>query len=120
MSFLWDLIQQRQISNRQKENQKTQGRVREAASDFRSLKEQHEQLSLVCEAMWELLRDSVGVSETMLLNKVEEIDLRDGSLDGKNNRARACNACGRKINPQRGLCLFCGNRDIIESAWDKV
>ena len=40
-------------------------------------------LALSCAAMWELLSEKLGVTEQELLAKIEEIDLRDGKLDGK-------------------------------------
>ena len=120
MSLIWDFIQQSQINRLQREHGKRDSRTHEVLSDSRSLKERQERLCLVCEAMWEILKDSLAVSESMLLDKVQEIDLRDGTLDGKHNKCKKCNACGRLINPQREKCLFCGNKDIIESAWEKV
>ena len=45
-------------------------------------------VSLVHHAMWELIQEHAGLSEQLLLEKIEAVDLRDGRLDGK-LRARA-------------------------------
>lgn len=78
-------------------------------------------LSLVCRAMWEILRDSHGVSEDMLLTKVREIDLRDGKLDGKYlKEVRKCTKCQRVMNPRHFKCIYCGEEALVASAFDRV
>ncbi len=120
MSWIWNLIQQRQIRNLEDRSADTLLGNKENRRSKADLEERIDQLSLISEAMWELLRDSSNISETMLLNKVEEIDIRDGKLDGKKDKSKLCNSCGRKINPRRKQCVFCGETEIIESAWEKV
>lgn len=44
---------------------------------------QLETLVLANQAMWELLSEKAGLTETDLINKMNEVDLRDGKLDGK-------------------------------------
>lgn len=64
---------------------------------------------MVCEAMWEILRDEHGYSDEKLQAKIEEIDLRDGVLDGKNKQeTNLCKSCGRKSSPRHEACLYCG------------
>ncbi len=64
---------------------------------------------LVCEALWTLLRDKLGVSEEELVERVNDIDLTDGQLDGKVRRAQAhaCPSCGRTIAKRFPKCIYC-------------
>ena len=65
---------------------------------------------LVCEAMWTLLRDKLGVTEQELVDRVNDIDLSDGRLDGKVRRpAVECANCHRKIARRFQRCLYCGH-----------
>ncbi|HVX85587.1 MAG TPA: hypothetical protein VH253_12465 [Phycisphaerae bacterium] len=74
-----------------------------------SLEARLNRLTLVCAAMWELLQEKTGVTAEELAQRVSEIDLRDGKLDGKIDRTiRACPACGRTIAPNAVKCMYCG------------
>ncbi len=64
---------------------------------------------LICESLWELLRDEHGWTDQQLYKKLEEVDLRDGVADGKNQRkAVVCPDCGRTVSPRHAVCLYCG------------
>lgn len=66
-------------------------------------------LQLCNQALWELLRERVGITEEELLQKISEVDLRDGQEDGKIGAAQiTCPACGHLSNTRRRACLFCG------------
>ena len=51
---------------------------RKYSDRVRSLEASVDHLALACQAMWELLRGQVGVTEEQLLAKMKEVDLRDG------------------------------------------
>lgn len=65
---------------------------------------------LLNEALWELIRDKLNLNEQDLHNKLYEIDMRDGELDGQNQRsgAQQCPQCNRKTSAKRPTCLYCG------------
>lgn len=69
-----------------------------------------ERLLMITEALWVMLRDEHGYTDEQLVRKVQEIDLRDGRLDGKVARQppSKCPQCGRAISARRTLCVFCG------------
>lgn len=78
-----------------------------------------DQLVLLTRAMWELLSAKAGVTEQDLLNKVTEIDLRDGTLDGKiQSKPVACSGCGRSLSPTHTVCIYCGAELTERSAFD--
>ncbi len=77
---------------------------------MRALQRRMEHLTLACQAMWELIRENSNISEEMLAERIQEVDIRDGVVDGK-MRAQVvdCPTCGRKTNIKRGFCVICGD-----------
>ena len=68
-----------------------------------------ESLALTCHALVEILRQH-GITSEMLAAKMEEIDLRDGKLDGRMSPvSKACGRCGRRNSKNRTNCLYCGD-----------
>lgn len=64
---------------------------------------------LICEALWELLMERSGLTVEDLHKKLYEIDMRDGALDGKNQRKSVeCHNCGRMVGSRHSTCLYCG------------
>ena len=64
---------------------------------------------MICETLWELLRDEHGWSEDTLHKKLYEVDMRDGVLDGKNQRkAVECPDCGHTVSSRHPACIYCG------------
>ena len=73
----------------------------------RLLERRLEKLSLVCQALWTLVRDRTGITEGDLLRRVQELDLSDGRLDGRIAEAAVCAACGRTSSKRHARCLYC-------------
>jgi len=75
-----------------------------------STQEQVDRLTLACQAMWEIIRDRLGVTEQELHAKITEIDARDGAIDGKiSHEIIDCPQCGQKASTRRARCVFCGH-----------
>ena len=85
-------------------------RAREAQSQAVEVEAKCDRALLVCEALWTIIRDKFGVSEEELVQRVNEIDLTDGQLDGKvrKPKAHACPSCGRTIAKRFPKCIYCG------------
>ncbi len=65
---------------------------------------------MICEALWELLREKTGLTQEDLYKKLYEIDMRDGVLDGQNQaKVRDCPSCHRPVSGRHGACLYCGH-----------
>jgi len=80
-----------------------------AQTTVEGLAQRFERLSLVCQALWEILRDRHSMSEDELKMKVLEVDLRDGTTDGKMaTEVLLCPSCGNKTNSKRSVCIICG------------
>ncbi len=84
-------------------------KARNAEVDVARLARRLDQLTLTCQAMWELLRDNTEVTEDDLRAKISEVDLRDGKANGKvPNVLVDCTSCRRPTNTRRQSCLYCG------------
>ena len=112
--MLWDLYQQYRIGQLDEKIDRVQGRsssdnlARDAA--FR-LEEKLDRLALITRAMFELLADA-GITEEKLSAKVVEIDVRDGTKDGRMTpQPKRCPKCEAMISPKFGRCLFCGHSE---------
>lgn len=78
-------------------------------SRVQALENQVERLALLNQALWELLRGKLGLTDADLERLAQEVDLRDGVADGKiTPRAVKCPACQRVNNSRRGQCMYCG------------
>ncbi len=76
---------------------------------IRSLEEKIDQMALKCQAMWELLRDTTGLTDADIGKKICDVDLRDGVLDGKITKTgKQCTSCSRTISAKHNRCLYCG------------
>ena len=64
---------------------------------------------MINEALWEMIRDNHGLTEKDLHEKLYEVDMRDGVLDGKNQRKPTeCPGCGHTVSPRHPVCIYCG------------
>ena len=80
-----------------------------ALNNAQRLEARLERAMLTMEALWSLLRDRVGITEDELRERILDIDLTDGVLDGKVRRPpRDCPACKRKVPHRLAQCLYCG------------
>jgi hypothetical protein len=112
--MLWDILQQNKIYNL--ENQidslshvARSNALEETANYHKRLNRRFNQLVLTNHAMWELLSERLNVSEKELLEKISEIDLRDGVHDKRYNPPPVdCPQCDAKIAREFNRCLFCG------------
>lgn len=89
--------------------QKAMASASEAKDDVSHLRSQIDQLQMICEGMWTIMKSRLGVSEGDLATLIEQIDLRDGKLDGKAaKQPQMCSACGRVVSVRTTVCLYCG------------
>ena len=120
IDLLWDLHQERRINE-----------VRDGASDaarkatdfqerVRFLEDRLDRMLLQNMAMWSLLRDTMGLTDQDLINRVQQIDLQDGVADGKVTRtgATTCPRCQRAFSPRHQRCLYCGHEAAPKTPFD--
>jgi hypothetical protein len=84
----------------------------DSRSEIQVLRAAIDKLILVDRALWEIIAESQGLTEEYLLNKVNEIDLRDGVLDGKiREPVRKCASCGKVLQQGYAKCIYCGAKN---------
>lgn len=83
-------------------------RAAEVGMEVRELQRKLERLMLLNQAMWELLRDRLKLTDAELESMVAQVDLRDGVQDGKMTpTAVRCPSCGRVNNMRHKKCIYC-------------
>lgn len=84
------------------------GRRAESKVDY--LEARCDRLAMLCEAMWTLLRDQLKLTDVQLLDRINDIDMTDGRLDGKVKRGHAitCHKCDRNVSRKFAKCIYCG------------
>ena len=109
MDFLFDIYQQGKITEAKQQAEKAANKADRFANEIKSIERRLNRLTLATQALWEIHRDAGHQSEEELVAKMQEIDLRDGSADGKISRTiKVCADCGRNSNSKRLECLYCG------------
>ncbi|MCC6144405.1 MAG: hypothetical protein IT368_11425 [Candidatus Hydrogenedentes bacterium] len=83
--------------------------AQDARSEVRDLRYQVERLALLNQALWELLRARLNLSDAELEAMAQQVDLRDGVADGKMTQQPVrCPTCARVSNSRHAKCLYCG------------
>ncbi|MBI3117690.1 MAG: hypothetical protein HYZ00_03325 [Candidatus Hydrogenedentes bacterium] len=81
----------------------------ETKSEVNELQRQVERLALLNQAMWEVLRDRLGLSDADLEAMAHAVDMRDGTADDRMTaQAVRCPSCSRVNNSRHAKCLYCG------------
>jgi hypothetical protein len=126
VNLFWNVGQQTQIAAVEREVRDVPYKARDVAQGatekaFLPYVKQLDKLGLVCQAMWTLLREKTGLTEKDLLDRVTELDLKDGVLDGKYAKPPVdCPKCGAKMSLKFQRCLFCGQEYTDGSAFETV
>jgi len=93
--------------------------ARDATRSSDAVAERLDQLTLVCMALWSLLREKTNLTEEDLMERVKQIDLADGSEDGKLRvQVAKCADCGRVLSQRHRRCMYCGADKLNPTAFD--
>lgn len=123
--MLWNLIQEVELRNARASQALSDdlhtSRIANAQADLDQTQVRFDRMLLVLDAMWELVAERTGLSEADLLAKVQEIDARDGTVDGRRaTLARRCSKCGAAVGNDRATCMFCGHAEPGREGIDGV
>ena len=81
----------------------------DAKTSVQFLQKEMDRLALVNEALWELLKEKVGVTDDQLMDKMMRLDLSDGKLDGKVTKGPLnCPECNKNNARRHDRCIYCG------------
>lgn len=73
------------------------------------LRRRVERLSLMSQALWELIRETTDLSDEDIEKKTLEIDERGDAADGRiTPELLACPECDRCVTSNHESCLYCG------------
>lgn len=76
------------------------------------LEDNIDRLTIITQALWELIQKRVGIEESELTSLIEEIDLRDGVLDGKiTKKPQKCSKCNHSVSIKTNVCFYCGHKE---------
>lgn len=116
----WGIYHLRESARAQSAATRAQGKADRVQVYIDRLEDRVDSLALVCQAMWELLSESMPDATNRLDDKVREVDLRDGEMDGKMNRAeRSCSNCQRALHKRHNRCLYCGEEMTGENIFQR-
>ena len=109
MSSFWAISRAADQAATSKNAADARARASDAHAQVADLSVRLDRALLVCEALWTIVRDRLGVAEDELVARVNDIDLSDGKLDGKVRRtAVSCPRCKRTIARRFKKCVYCG------------
>jgi hypothetical protein len=121
IDLFWDIRQSADIAAAQRAVARSEGNVERVRTDLQFLEERVDRLTMIAAAMWTLLQKQTGLSDEHLRDRVQEIDLTDGRLDGKVRRdVSACPSCKRPIAPRHTRCIYCGQPTRNTQPFDAV
>ena len=117
--MFWEMYQQSNINaaayKANLARQTAEKTASQSATMHELLESRIESLALTCQALFEIMEARDGVTKEMLAAKMEEIDLRDGKLDGRMSPPnKVCSNCGRRTSKTRSSCLYCGGACVAE------
>lgn len=121
MNILFDIYQHFNIKSAQSAAETAQLTAERLSKEVEDLRARCDTLALACQALWEIVRSTTGLNDEAILSKMQEIDLRDGVLDGKiTPRMTMCSSCGRANNTRRNACVYCGTQLPSGQVFDKA
>jgi len=108
MSILWETYRASDIVSAKTDAAEAKMSAQQYSERVRDLEYALGRTTLACQALWELLRARVGLTEDELLAKMTEVDLRDGVQDGRMTSVIiTCPKCGRPSNSKNTRCMYC-------------
>ena len=110
--LFWELGQQRNTPDVGNITEQAIRKVEDINGEVKALRGAVNKLMLINRALWEVIAEEKGFDDKHLMDKVNEIVLRDSTLDGKLVTAiMLCPSCGRTLFKGHDKCLYCGSTD---------
>jgi hypothetical protein len=107
--ILYDLHQNGKIGEASAKANAGLRQAERAGDRVGDVEERLDKMALLNLALWTLLREKLGVTDEELAKRVEELDLRDGKLDGRvQGTPIDCPDCARPLHQRHRRCLYCG------------
>ena len=108
--MFWELYQQSRIHKAEATAESASRDNLEILSTSRRQQDRIDRLTLVCNAMWSLMSEVTGLSDEQLEERIKDLDLSDGRLDGKVRASvKQCPSCDRPLSNKHTTCMYCGS-----------
>ncbi len=121
---LYDLNQRNQINVQRHALSTTQSEVmdqrRRSENEIALLEQRIERLTLLCEAMWDLVAKTTGLTGEHLARQVDVFDARNANRDGSSSRGATQCSCGAMVSTKVMRCQFCGEAAPARSLFDMI
>ncbi len=118
MNILWEMYQQGRIASVEANAEQ---KAVDTASTVQHFQNRIDRLVLITMAMWSLLKEKTNMTDDDLIERIKQIDLSDGVLDGKvRQEVVRCPQCGRIMSNKHKSCLYCGFMKEGKDAFDAV
>jgi hypothetical protein len=119
--LFWELGQQRTTQDVGSIIEQAREKVEDVNGEVRALRGAVNKLLLINRALWEIIAEEKGLDDKYLMDKVNEIDLRDGTHDGKLVTAiMLCPSCERTLFKGHDKCLYCGSTDTATDPFYRI
>ena len=119
--FIWNAIQQEQIRQVENKVRYVKDKTVDSQSEVATLRIKVDRITLLCEALWEIIKAETGRTDIDLSSIMTDIDMSDGKLDWKNKKpAPKCIKCGRVYQKGTMNCMFCGAKNHNMSPFEKL
>lgn len=109
LGLLYDIRQNARIADAEAVAGRSNSKTESVAQNVEDLEERIDKLTLLNYALWSLLEEKIGLTEAELLDRVQELDLKDGKLDGRvSSGVINCPHCNRPLSQRHRKCMYCG------------
>lgn len=106
---MWDIFQEIRLNHQSARQDDADSTLNRTSLDLDDLARQVRKMALVNQALYELLKERTGITDEDLRRRVREIDLRDGTADGKLGAAPLrCPKCRGAVTVGGLSCPTCG------------
>ena len=74
-----------------------------------------------CAAVWELVKEKTQLTEDDLINKIAELDAKDGVADGQlTQQSAAVRAVQSVVPPRQNKCIYCGCVQPVGNVFESI
>ena len=114
--MLYDIYQNSRIRHARQTAVDAKSKAQKSQRDVENLEQKVEMLLMVTEALWAIVKKSHKLDDSYLSQVIEEIDLKDGKLDGKVGKTPPikCSNCGKSITRGKTKCMYCGTKNEVQ------
>ncbi len=106
---MWDIFQEIRLNDLRARQADSDSSLKRTSWDLDDIARHVRKMAIVNQALYELLKERTGISDEDLRRRIREIDLRDGTADGKLDASPLrCPKCRSALTAGALSCPTCG------------